>query len=975
LFKEILEYLGYRLKQMVTSRLFPLGLIFTAMFAVLLMHLFQLQIIEGEAAQEAYIEQKTLRTISLPSTRGNIYDRNGELLAYNELVYAVTLTDTGAYSNGYKKNLMILTLLDILERNGETVVQDIPIFFDSNGQLQYRVEGTARLRFLRDMYGKKSIEEMQADKDCDENLSAQGVYDYLYERYGIGKTSSKGTVTYEIDRKTALQLMNVRYLLASNAYQRYRSVVVVSGVKAETMTEILEHSDSMQGVDIEENYKRVYTDSVYFAHILGYTGKASSDQLTTLNAEYPEGEERYELGDVVGQSGIEASMESELQGTKGSRTMYLDSLGRVLEVVEEVKPVTGNDVYLTIDHDLQVGLYYIMEQHLAGILSEKLLNDRFTVSTKMKASERMVSIYDAYFQLVNNNILSMNSFASEEAGAAEKRIYAQFLSGMDQAIADLRGELLSGNPTPYKDLSPEVEENQDNYMKIYMSYIYVILMDQGYLIEGSVDQNDATYIAYKTDETISLSEFLRYALSKNWVDLSKLDLNEKYTSADETYQVLVDKTCELLRESSVFGKKVYQKQIKEGAIPGNDLCLALFEQGVLASDEAAVASLSGGNTTVAYEFLKDKVESLEITPAQLALDPSSGAITITDVKTGGVIASVSYPSYDNNLLSGSVDAAYYYQLNNDLSHPLYNSATQAQTAPGSVFKLVTTAAALEQGKITPVDLIKTEGIFTQQGLNLACAIYSSSGSTHGTINIIGAIRDSCNYFFSELGYRLSQDENGDYREPRGVDIIKNYAEQLGLGSESGIELRESPPQISDTAPIPSAIGQGTNLFSNVQLARYLATLANGGTVYKLTLLDKLTDSEGNVLEEYSPQIVGTTTFSSSTWEVIQEGMRRVTTENTSTRNKLSGNVQIAGKTGTAEENKLRPNHANFIGYAPYDNPEIGVTVTIPYGYTSGNSVLAANDVFDFYYEYLTLDEILQRDSFHAEEDSRGEIID
>ena len=170
--------------------------------------------------------------------------------------------------------------------------------------------------------------------------------------------------------------MNIRYLLNSNSYQRYRSVVVSSNVSEETMTDVLEHADSMDGVDVEEDYQRVYTDSTYFAHVIGYTGKASSEELETLNADYAEGEERYELGDVIGKTGIEASMESELQGIKGSRTMYLDSLGHIMEVTDETAPVTGNDVYLTIDHDLQVGIYHLVEQNLAGILVDKLVNDK-----------------------------------------------------------------------------------------------------------------------------------------------------------------------------------------------------------------------------------------------------------------------------------------------------------------------------------------------------------------------------------------------------------------------------------------------------------------------------------------------------------------------------------------------------------------------------------------------------------------------
>ncbi len=616
MFSEIVEYLGFRLKKMASSRMFPLCLLFAIMFGALVIHLYQLQIIQGEEAQESYIEQKTLKTVSLSSTRGNIYDRNGNLLAYNELVYSVTWTDTGEY-NGYQKNLMILDLLEILDSHGESIVEEIPIYINSAGEMEYSAtEGTVQ-RLLRDVYGKKSVQEVIDDEDCDENLSAEGLYELLYERYGIGKYGSSSSAgTYEISREDALRVINLRYLLATNAYQRYLSVVVASDISEETMADILEHADSLVGVDVEEDYQRVYTDSIYFAHIIGYTGKASTDDLESLNAEYEEGEERYFVGDVVGKTGIEATMESELQGIKGSRTMYLNSLGQILEITEETEATTGNDVYLTIDRDLQVGIYLLVEQHLAGILVDHLVNDKVYNPAGTSASNRKLSIYEAYYQMINNNILDMDAFSADTAGDAEKKIYQTFLVGQEEAFAAVREELLSVDPTPYKDLRGEVATGEDNFMKIYISYVYEVLADAGYLLTDQMDTTDETYIAYKTNETISLSEFLRYALSQNWIDVSLLDLNDKYTSAEETYQVLVEKIEDLLQASKTFSKKVYKNLIYNQRISGCDICLALFEQGILEEDESAIASLKNGTSATAYSFMISKIESLEITPAQ-----------------------------------------------------------------------------------------------------------------------------------------------------------------------------------------------------------------------------------------------------------------------------------------------------------------------------------------------------------------------
>ncbi len=967
MFRELLEWMGYKLKRVTRSRLFPLTLLFLFMFGALVFRLFRLQILEGEDMQEG-VSQMTQRTISLSSTRGNIYDRNGNLLAYNQLVYTVTLTDTGDYSDGYAKNLMILDLIEILDKYGEEIQTSIPVIIDGNGEFQFTASGTELYRFLRDMYGLSSVDELLEDttEDTDENISARGVFEYLYKRYGIGYKDSRerSEDMYTVDDETALKLINIRYALAANAYQRYIPITIATDIQQTTLSDILEHSDDLLGVEIAEDYIRVYNDGQYFAHVLGYTGQASAEEIEALNEEA--GEEKYSSGDVVGKSGIEETMELYLQGEKGERSMYLDNLGHVMEIISETEPETGNDVHLTIDRDLTIGIYHIIEQRLAGILVNKLYPGKFENTAGMGSSSRRLSLYDVYFQLINNNILDTSHFAAEDASDAERRIYQAFQRGQEQVLAELESELLSDNPTPYRDLDAD-KSDDEKFMQDYMSYVYTILEEAGYLISDNVDTSDETYIAYRTNETISLKEFLQYALSQNWIDVSKLSLDSQYTSAEETYRALVADILELARSSSRFSKKIYENLIMDDAITGCDLCLALMDQGVVEWNEEDVSNLSTQTLAAAYDFLSDKIRNLELTPAQLALDPCSAAVTVTDVNTGEVLAVVSYPSYDNNRLSGTVDADYYYQLINDQSSPLYNAATQAQTAPGSVFKPITAIAALESGVVTADEIIDTQGVFSQLGLDLSCWYYTSTGRSHGLLNMVGAISGSCNYYFSELGYRLSLDDAENYNEAKGVSAIQTFASALGLDTTSGIELQERSPQISDTAPVPSAIGQGTHRFSNVQLARYVTALANSGTVYKLTLLDSVTDAEGNIVEDYQPEIVNTTNFAASTWDTVHEGMYEVinNSENSASRT-FQASVTAAGKTGTAEENKLRPNHANFISYAPYDDPEIAVTVTIPYGYTSARALEVASDVYQYYYGEITLEEIQNRQAVESD---------
>ncbi|MDE7015300.1 MAG: penicillin-binding protein, partial [Kineothrix sp.] len=226
-------------------------------------------------------------------------------------------------------------------------------------------------------------------------------------------------------------------------------------------------------------------------------------------------------------------------------------------------------------------------------------------------------------------------------------------------------------------------------------------------------------------------------------------------------------------------------------------------------------------------------------------------------------------------------------------------------------------------------------------------------SGHGSLNVVGGIQHSCNIFFYEVGYRLGT--VGDrYITDVGLRQLEKYADMYGLTETSGIEIEESAPQLSDIDPVRSAIGQGTNNFTTVGLARYITTVANSGTCYNLTLLDKLTDHNGTQLEDYTAEVRNTITMDASYWDAIHTGMRKVI-EGKSYYQDLS--VQVAGKTGTAQESKSRPNHAVFVCYAPYEDPEIAMAVRVANGYTSDYSAQIAKDVVKYYYNLADEEEI------------------
>ena len=901
--------------------------------------LFRLQIMEGETYQDAYIAlaEKVIKTAS---TRGNIYDRNGNVLAFNELAYTVAIQDTGALRRDSDWNTMLYELVSILDRHGETVQGSLELSIDRDGEVRFTAKTqAAKKRFLRDYYGLKSVDELDDEEGkYPSDVTARELFEKLKETYKLEETANRAGETADVPDPLALAMVNIRYTMRFTAFQKYETTVIASNISDETVADILEHAAVLPGVDIEETTIRVYNDSLYFAPILGYTGKVTAERLEELKGINDD----YELNDIVGRTGIESSMELNLKGKKGSQTAYVDNVGRILSIENEIPPEAGNDIWLTLDLNLQKGIYHILERQLAGVLVNTIVNMEADQITYRDSSTIRIPVKDAYFQLINNNVLSLESFASDEASDVERVINQKYADARIRIENEIRGELLSEHALTMESLSEE--------MRSYMQYIYACLSadEAGVVLRDAIDTGSEEYAAWREGQ-MSLHDYLYYGIANNWIDTTKLNIESRYSNADDVFTALVDFCFSLLREDTEFTKRIYRYLINNNTVTGRELCLALYAQNVLAYDEAEVQTLEAGDENTAYDFLMGKIRNIEITPAQLALDPCTASCVVTDVRNGEVLALVTYPSYDNNRIS---DSEYFARLNADQSLPLRNNATQTLKAPGSTFKPITAIASLEEGVISLEEPITCTGIYEEISNPIRCWKYPGF---HGPLNVIGGLENSCNYFFSEAAHRLSLEADGTYSTEKGLAQLRKYATLFGLGETSGIEISESAPEISNTDPERSSMGQGTHQFTNVQLARYVTALANRGTVFDLSLIDKETDPQGNLVEDYLPKIHESLSISQDTWDAVHQGMRQVITNSRIFSNL---DIHIAGKTGTAQESEKRGNHAFFISFAPYENPEIVVTVNIPNGYTSANAAQVAKHVYRYYYGYTTLDEIM-----------------
>ena len=913
--REIFDYCLSLLK----SRLVPLVLVFVVLASVLVSRLFSLQIINGES-YATNLTESIKKTTSVAATRGRIFDKNGVLLAYNELAFAVKISDSGTYKDNDIKNATINNAinktLNIIEEKGDKYSNDFKITCE-NGSYQYTLSANSLLRFQRDTYGTQTIAQLS---DEQKNSSASQMIDSLCSRYGINQQ--------EYTPQHVLEIINLRLLMSANSYNRYISFTIANEVSDQTVAAILENSDELAGVTVEQQYIRKYVDSVYCSQILGYTGTVSTTELATLK----EQNSSYENNDVVGKAGIEQSMEQELSGEKGSKTVYVDTVGRITEVLDETDPKAGNDVYLTIDIELQKKIYNAIEDELVSIISSNLTSGttKYTYNASTGDINNIyITIPEVYFALIDNNLVSTSKIAQGNT-ENERDVYAAFQSKKEQIFDLLRSELTS-SPTAYGQLSEEEQA--------YIWYIYKdLLKANGIFNSNNVDTNDSVYKDWTNGNSTSLEQLLRYSITKNWINMSDFT-SEQYTSLDEAYNELVNYIFDVLETDADFHKKLYKYMIENGNISGRQVCMMLFEQGFLQGDDDYQA-LSSGRIS-AYDFMSSCISSKRITPAQLALQPCSGSCVITDPNNGNVLALVSYPSYDNNRMSGTIDADYYKQLNNDKSNPLYNWATQAQNAPGSTYKVCTSIMALDMGIINSSTSFYCSGTFDKITPSPRCWVRSG----HGTETVTTAIRDSCNLFFYNVGYNLAL-SNGLFDNTYATSVMQKYAEELGLATMSGIEIAEKAPSASNIDAVYSAIGQGNHAYSTLNLARYVTTVANSGTCYNLTLIDKITDNNGNLIRDNSAEVANVMNISQSIWDTVHYGMNLVV----NTYSALSKvNLNFAAKSGTAQENKKEPDHAMMISYAPYDNPQIAMAVSIPNGYSGSQASELTAKVLNLYF--------------------------
>ena len=927
------------LKKFFSSRLFVLAAVFIVFFGIILARIFTLQVVNGKSYQENFSLKIQMKQ-PINAARGNIYDKKGKLLAYNELAYSISINDSTTYSSTKEKNKAVnaelAEILTVLKNNGETLNNDFKIDRKKDGTYSFNVSGSSLNRFRADVFGKSSADDLEYDKDTgidEANATAEQIMEYLMGKDNFGISS-------KYDGDLAYRIVVVRYAMLGNRFARYKEVKIAADVSDKTVAYVNEHMDTLSGISVNEDMIRKYNYSEYFSSIIGYTGPISESEYTALHKKNKD----YTQNDTVGKAGMEQYYETYLRGKNGERKFYIDNVGRISEIISSTDSVAGDDLYLSIDADLQMATYLALQNEIAAI-----------VYSNIKSGE--IPINDVYTALIGNSVINTEHFSKSKASDTEKSVLSVFKSRQKTTLGKIKQEL-TNSPEALNTMSDEVLDE--------FTYIISMLKDDQVLLKNEIDTSDSVYQKWK-DQKISPKEYLNYCITQHWIDISQLNVDEKYADSTEVYDALCKYILKNIKTDTEFSKIIYQYMIMRGEISPRQLCLILFDQGVLDYDDATVNKLKNGSLSP-RDFLMKKIYNIEITPAQLALEPCTGSCVVTDEKTGEIRAMVSYPGYDSNKLANGVDSEYFASLQHDKSFPLLNYATQQKTAPGSTFKLVSATAGLVENVITTSDQIRCTGIYNDISNKPKCWIYPGS---HGLDNVSEAIRDSCNVFFYTVGNRLAQKKTGSYNDANGIDLIQKYAHIYGLDQKTGLEISESKSSVATKYPVMAAIGQSDNNYTTVALSRYVTAVASGKK-YNYQLMDRIVDASGKTVKKYKADYEDISdTLTDSQWDALHSGMRQVV----STMDRFQGfDIPVAGKTGTAQQTG-HANHGLFIGYAPYDDPEITIAVRIANGYSSHNAATAARNVISYYYKETSMKDIKEMKAAGVNGNTRNSVAD
>ena len=499
-----------------------------------------------------------------------------------------------------------------------------------------------------------------------------------------------------------------------------------------------------------------------------------------------------------------------------------------------------------------------------------------------------------------------------------------------------------------------------NSRYIVASSEYIFVEDASLALITKLLESDFPGVEVKTSyvreyETTGAAHILGYIGLMTGEEYTKyktkgysMDAKVGKEGAEVAFEEYLHGTDGKVRITKTADGAVVRKEYIEEPVPGNNVYLTMD----IVLQEAVERILDSGIERIMEDRAKLNEEAVRDGRLDEVLGEITGAgMVMMDVKTGEPLAIASWPTFDLATLMDN-----YAEIASDEGKPLFNRALSGTYAPGSTFKPVTAIGCLTEGKITVDTTIEDQGIYTEfkdAGYAPKCWAYGVQ-PLHGSVNVSGALAVSCNYFFYDIGRYL------------GIDALSDYAKRFGLGVSTGIELPESVGVMSteeykvqltgaswyigDT--IQASIGQAYNLFTPLQMAIYISTVANSGERHTASILKRVTTYDNaETLYTREPIVLSRVDSAEENYEAVRYGMYLVSTQKDGSAVETFGNyhIPVASKTGTAQIGEGKTNNGIFVCFAPYDDPEVAVAIMVEHGKSGATIAFMAREALDAYF--------------------------
>ena len=932
-------------KKKKISRYAVLYIILIALFATFIARLVYLQVYKHSDYKEK-ADSSSTRLISEKAPRGKIYDSEGNILATNIQTYTLTYTKPDDENENFYETMG--KVFDILSENGETFDDDLMLKIDSSGNFYFEfttddadTKKIVEARFKRDRGLNEEIEKELfgsektdfTDEETSEvnnkllEISAEETFYKLIKTYSLQELIDPVPVQEEGESSKAynarLKAYNEKYdelsgkeildellktysleevrnymvikdAIKMQSFEGYRSVTIASNIKEDTAFIVYQKLNDLPGIDVSIEPIRFYPYSSLASGVIGYLSSIDSSK-----------EENYELkgydasSDLIGVAGIEAAFEDQLKGTKGGTTVKVNSMGRVTEELFELEAYPGNNVYLTIDKDVQYAAEQAMADTMARLQSTIAPNANRGAVVAIEAKTGRIIAMVSYPEY-DPNVFTIPGMLTDEL--SEEYFNPDMESYAEEYIKRTGATGGIDYLFPINEDTGEREDKFDTYPKRFFNYA-----TQGLLPAGSTFK-PLTAIAGLMEGVVTTSEVMH--------DTSGTWSNDDLPEIRKNFQGVANGDTDLRTALEVSSNYYFY-----------ELGYRLWKNN--GGDVEALDTLAKYAWKFGLGADPDNQNSIN-TSTGIQIEENFGQVYNFKSWKNQVINTPMYEIVD------ALKAGVYYNysfvpLNIEDSDSDPDDLKEAKTALKNYMKETLEKVGTDEEVSDTTAYAESLVPYIKNVMNLSDEFKASvvEVSQKRTVDI--------------------DEEAGEISDALAYYIISNATVQI-----------KTPGQI-----VSSAIGQGMNNFTPVQIANYVATLANGGTRYKLTLVDKITSPSGEVIKQYEPEVVDQLDIPEEYLQAVKEGMYRVNTSpsnGTAYTSFANFPIKVGGKTGTADfstdENYViqgRLAYGNYISMAPLDDPELVIFSTIYDGSKGSEGATIHKAIYEAYFKEKLLE--------------------